>query len=424
MIKLLIISDDFTGALDTGVQMAGRGISTYVTFDRQLPMEGIRQGTDVLVIDTETRHLKEEEAYRIVSLVVKKAREMGIQYIYKKTDSVLRGNIGAELAAVLDAGEAAQLHFIPAYPQMGRVTAGGIQYVYGIPIAESFFGKDLFEPVIYSDVREIIAQQSKTGTVVLTRENMEENNSEKGIVIYDSENQKDFEKIAGKLKNSQEAYLIAGCAGFAGLLPDILGLKGNPPQRSDLAAHMLVACGSINPVSVAQCEYAEKNGAVHFRLTPQQKLSREWAGGNEAEAFLKEIETACKKEKIVLLNTNSPHDPQETDYYIEQKGFSREQVRTGIVSVMGILLERLITDGMETTILMMGGDLLYQFIRQAEISQIEPVCELETGVVLSRFLYRGRILNVISKSGGFGNKDLFLSLSERIKKYQEERKDA
>ena len=33
MIRLLIIADDFTGALDTGVQMAGCGAVTKVTTD-------------------------------------------------------------------------------------------------------------------------------------------------------------------------------------------------------------------------------------------------------------------------------------------------------------------------------------------------------------------------------------------------------
>ena len=33
MVKLLIIADDFTGALDTGVQFAARGAKTRVVVD-------------------------------------------------------------------------------------------------------------------------------------------------------------------------------------------------------------------------------------------------------------------------------------------------------------------------------------------------------------------------------------------------------
>ena len=36
MILLFIIADDFTGALDTGVQFAARGIPTQVTVDPEV----------------------------------------------------------------------------------------------------------------------------------------------------------------------------------------------------------------------------------------------------------------------------------------------------------------------------------------------------------------------------------------------------
>ena len=36
MILLLIIADDFTGALDTGVQFAARGVSTRVLVDPEV----------------------------------------------------------------------------------------------------------------------------------------------------------------------------------------------------------------------------------------------------------------------------------------------------------------------------------------------------------------------------------------------------
>lgn len=52
---LLIIADDFTGALDTGVQFAARGIKTRVVVGADAALT--HQNADVLVVDTETRHL-------------------------------------------------------------------------------------------------------------------------------------------------------------------------------------------------------------------------------------------------------------------------------------------------------------------------------------------------------------------------------
>lgn len=56
MIKLLIISDDFTGALDTGVKFSAAGARTRVSTDTQIDF---RQeiAEEVLVLCAPTRHL-------------------------------------------------------------------------------------------------------------------------------------------------------------------------------------------------------------------------------------------------------------------------------------------------------------------------------------------------------------------------------
>ena len=52
--KMIVIADDFTGANDTGVQLAKKGARTDVVLN-ELPQSTRR--TDVLVINTESRAL-------------------------------------------------------------------------------------------------------------------------------------------------------------------------------------------------------------------------------------------------------------------------------------------------------------------------------------------------------------------------------
>ena len=85
-----------------------------------------------------------------------------------------------------------------------------------------------------------------------------------------------------------------------------------------------------------------------------------------------------------------------------------------MVTVMARLIEDLIDRGVNATVFLMGGDLLYQFIKQTGINVISPVCEVEQGVVLSEVLYKGKRINIISKSGGFGRESLFMDLSDRF----------
>ena len=57
MVKLLMIADDFTGALDTGVQFAVRGARTCVVTDPAYDFSRTGEDIQVLVLDAETRHL-------------------------------------------------------------------------------------------------------------------------------------------------------------------------------------------------------------------------------------------------------------------------------------------------------------------------------------------------------------------------------
>ncbi|WP_270218618.1 four-carbon acid sugar kinase family protein [Enterococcus lactis] len=64
MLKLLVIADDFTGALDTGVQFLKQGIQTLVSTETVVQYDALPQEIEVLVLNTESRHLTFEQASR------------------------------------------------------------------------------------------------------------------------------------------------------------------------------------------------------------------------------------------------------------------------------------------------------------------------------------------------------------------------
>ena len=61
--------------------------------------------------------MSKEDAYNAVYQLCIWAAEHEVEYIFKKTDSALRGNIGAELQAILDSEKDKRLYFLPGYPQ-------------------------------------------------------------------------------------------------------------------------------------------------------------------------------------------------------------------------------------------------------------------------------------------------------------------
>ena len=228
MLKLLIIADDFTGALDTAAQFSSFEIRMKVALLENLTEDDF--STDILVVDTETRHMAAGDAKRIVSDLVCRAASYCFKYIYKKTDSVLRGNVGAELESVLNASGLKRLHFIPAYPQTGRITLNGIQYVNGVPVAESEFRNDPVNPVMESFIPDLLKRQTGLPISLITYDTpvpMKTDDLPGGILVYDADGHQRMENLAAYLVKHEER-LIAGCAGMAEVLPSVFVYrKGN-----------------------------------------------------------------------------------------------------------------------------------------------------------------------------------------------------
>ena len=95
-----VIADDLTGANDTGVQFSKYGLSTMVVFDVDHVYE-LADDVDIVVIETDGRWCDPKAAYSRVKLQQKPSRKPAYR-LRKKIDSTLRGNIGAELDAVMD----------------------------------------------------------------------------------------------------------------------------------------------------------------------------------------------------------------------------------------------------------------------------------------------------------------------------------
>ena len=427
MVTLLIIADDFTGALDTGVKFAARGAAVRVVTDYEYEFGQTDRGAQVLVMDAETRHLDSGEAYDRVYRIVKRARGAGVAYIYKKTDSALRGNIGSELAAALDASGEPVLHFFPAFPKMGRTTCNGIHYIDGVPVQESVFGQDPFEPVSCSFIPDMIRQQSSTEVKVIPDGVIADGPAKKDgqvsqpiIAVYDAQTDAELTQMAEQLIRTAERPVIAGCAGMAEALPEFCGLIGAAPEIPQFVPKFLVACGSVNPITRTQLDYAERQGFQRFRLTPQQKLETGYFKTDVGQAKLRELVEQCRNTACCILDTNDAPDGPDTLEYAEEKGIALEQVRVQIAETLGYLVKELVKGGVQSTMLITGGESLLGFMNQIGVCEMTPICEMAPGTVLSQIEIDGRIYEVISKSGGFGAEDLMVKLAETILNEKEE----
>lgn len=413
MIKLLIIADDFTGGLDTGVQFASRGIPTCVLTDPEADFTAEAGACEVLVAVAETRHLPAREAYDRVFRAARKGVSLGVPHIYKKTDSALRGNIGAELTAVLDAAGCPLLPFIPALPAMNRVTRNGVQYIDGVPVAESVFGRDPFEPVKESDVPRLIALQSSTPAF---RADPDVLQGLSGVAVLDASSDEDLARIAGCLKNLSGLRVSAGCAGFAAVLPGLLGLsRQESPELPPLEPGLFVLCGSVNPITQRQLDHGEANGFTRIHIAPEIKLHPEVFGTEKGKALLALWKERMAADPWMILDANDT-DPSniETAEQAALEGLSIEDVRQRISESLGIILSSLMDSPADRTLLITGGDTLLRSMDRMKVRRMLPITEAAPGSVLSRVAYNGKSWSVITKSGGFGKETLLSDLKDLI----------
>ncbi len=412
--EMLVLADDFTGALDTGIQFAKFGARTKVIADPDYdPAAAETDDVQVLVIDTETRHQTGKEAGQVVSAIVRRARAAGISLFYKKTDSALRGNAGAEMEALLQASGGERIHFFPAFPAMKRTVENGILYIDGIPVAESVFGRDPFDPVRCSDVRDILALQTET-PVTVADDILKDG---RGILVYNTRTTDEMCGMVSRLRPDGEIMLLAGCAGLA----DCLGRELKSCDSAVLKKYglgengLLVISGSVNAVTKKQLEAARKAGFSSIHLNNSQKLSG-WVHTSEGKQAAEDWQREIGKRKHFLIDTNdSPEEESAMDWGASH-GMDVLQVGNAIAETLACLVHSFLDAGTKQLFLLTGGDVLFHSMREMGIRELTPLAEVQPGVILAEFIRNGSPYRILTKSGGFGAEDVLIRLAEQTER--------
>ncbi|MDR1508059.1 MAG: hypothetical protein LBS53_00290 [Synergistaceae bacterium] len=407
MVKLLVIADDFTGALDTSVQFAKQGISSVVNvLDNDNVSRLISRGDcEVLAVDIESRHLSPAGAYERVSSLVRRAIELGVEFIYKKTDSALRGNIGSELAGMLDNIPPNELIFVPAFPKAGRVTIKGCHYVNNVPVNDSEFAKDPFNPVHYADVSSIILDQSNIATRCVHFDEfaklLDGRAAEKTIYVVDARSDEDLELIGTVLSRSNKANFLAGCAGMAALLPSLLNFKRGSLSQDVVAGNTLVVSGSISPLVSRQVRYGQRKCRYSvMTLSPEQLIMPE---KTNIPDFVKRVELALAENgKLILEAPQNKEQLRRNEEYAFLCGIAPEGIAMRIASNMGLLTREIIISQQVDRLVIFGGDTLRGVMDKLNVLGVQPLQEIAPGVVFSKLIGGISPMSVITKAGGLG----------------------
>lgn len=160
MSKVVIISDDLTGANATSVLLGKQGFQAATFLDLHQYDPDKNRDLDIVSISTDSRGIDGESAYEKVAEVVDYFKDQDVRFFCKRIDSTLRGNIGREISAVLDGlDQDTVAMMVASFPSSGRKTIGGHMLVNGIPLDETDVVKDPKTPVYYSNIRTIVSEE-------------------------------------------------------------------------------------------------------------------------------------------------------------------------------------------------------------------------------------------------------------------------
>ncbi|WP_070000126.1 four-carbon acid sugar kinase family protein [Cellulosilyticum sp. I15G10I2] len=162
MAQCIVIADDLTGANATGVLLKKLDLKvTTLLNSGRINFDNLSQ-YDVITYPTDSRGVDAEMAYNRVFNAVGLLKSPKIKLYNKRIDSTLRGNLGAEIDALLDGlGDDRIAIVVPSFPQAGRVAIGGYLLVNGVILQKTDAAKDPKNPINTSIIEKLIKAQTK-----------------------------------------------------------------------------------------------------------------------------------------------------------------------------------------------------------------------------------------------------------------------
>jgi len=249
--SLRIIADDLTGACDAAVAFTAVCDPVRVHIDDQ-PSD-----PDCLIaVATESRDLLPAEAQTRIRTIVERLPPN--LEIFKKIDSVFRGNTAAEVAATLRHAQYDLAILAPAYPALGRTVRQGALYIHDaagartLPIAELLAGTGF---PLAQLVTDLTADELTTTLHSIL-------NSPIPAVLCDTQNQEDLARVVHAAPSLGKRILWIGSGGLAHALASELPPLNPSPAQNQRPGRTLFFIGSPHPVTRSQVDHLQRSADI------------------------------------------------------------------------------------------------------------------------------------------------------------------
>ena len=411
--KIGIIADDLTGANATGVRMSKSGFrpATYFYNKDIISNEDI----DTVIIDTDSRYLNKDILKTRINQSLESLFKCDIDFICKRIDSTMRGNVGNEIDLLLDyVDEDNVAVVVPSFPDSGRVTIGGYLVVNNIPLHKKDVANDPIMPINTSCISEIIESQSKYEVGLMTINELSGNCDEfiekfksitqtgKRIVVIDAATNQDIEFVAEALSKVNLPIIPVDSGPFTSAYS-----KFKVNQKVD-NSKIIVTVGRATKVTEKQLAYLIDRMDIKPIVPDIYKLaSFDDNFENEINRCVRQAKLKLKTNETVIITTNEENlviiDIQKL---AKENNVQPEAVTKRITDGLAIITKKIIdeTDYSIKGCFTSGGDVtasLTTIMNANGITLIDEVAPLTAYGTLIDGEYDG--LPIITKGGMIGD---------------------
>ncbi|MCI1208082.1 MAG: four-carbon acid sugar kinase family protein [Treponema sp.] len=390
MAQCLIVADDLTGANATGVLLQKINYRSYTVldsenFENQIPADAC----DCIICPTDSRAAASEVAYEAVYLSVLTLRTKETKVFGKRIDSTLRGNLGTETDAMLDALNGGYTALVvPAFPDSGRIVCGGYLLVNTVPLHKTGAALDPKNPVRTSNVMELFRKQTKNKTAQLDLEDIQQGKehlkksilkfSRQGIkiIIFDCVSNEDVDLIADAALASGIPFVSVDPGPFTAAVIR----KSIIPHQEKMNRKILSVVGSVNPVAKVQLdEFLLSQDVFSVPVDTEKLIMSDEDRKFEIERVVSAFRTAPAGCRLYCVYGSGIIPEKRVDFsrYTEKFNCSNEAISTVITTsfatiTTGILRQNTGIKGLYTS----GGDITVAVTKGLKASGIRLIGEV------------------------------------------------
>ncbi|EDS78112.1 conserved hypothetical protein [Clostridium botulinum C str. Eklund] len=333
MTNYVVVADDLTGANATGALLKKLKLKTVNIINCSEDNSIDKEKYDTIVCSTDSRAIEKEEAYNRVFEMTKLVKDESIKIYNKRIDSTLRGNIGSEIDAMLDALDDGRIAMIvPSFPDAERLAIGGYLIVNGAPLEESDAAHDPKKPISTSIIKNIVEEQSKyevgivslncvvKGSEVIKEEILKLYANGKRLLICDAMSNRDLQMISKAALSMDVKFITVDPGPFtASVVNEIINNKKVSYVNSN-NKKILMCVGSITNTTKTQLEKLEKDmKLIKAKVCTQKLLNTDEEKEKEISRIANEILQNQHKSNVLCIEIDSIYPNERVDLSIIAK---------------------------------------------------------------------------------------------------------